>query len=122
MGPNSQIEYNDDIITALQWMWGDGFLSPGGPEEVAANLTAGCYFLDADASATCLMPRDAWCDGSPGEIETHRWAVVVLIDFAHGVESGSPGDAWMLGGQQAAADLRATEKFQQIKALEFDVD
>ena len=82
---------------------------PGGPEEVAANLTAGCYFLDADASATCLMPRDAWCDGSPGEIETHRWAVVVLIDFAHGVESGSPGDAWMLGGQQAAADLRATE-------------
>ena len=29
---------------------------PGGPEEVAANLTAGCYFLDADASATCLMP------------------------------------------------------------------
>ena len=82
---------------------------PGGPDEVAANLAAGCYFLDADATATCLVPRDAWSSESTAEMVTHRWAVVVLIDFAHGVEAGRPGDAWMLGSQQAAADLRATE-------------
>lgn len=33
-----QNEYNEDFITALQWMWGDGYLSPGGPEEVAKML------------------------------------------------------------------------------------
>ncbi len=82
---------------------------PGGPDEVSANLTAGCYFLDADAAATCLVPRDAWSSGSTTEMATHRWAVVLLIDFAHGVEPGSPGDAWLVGSQQAAADLRAAE-------------
>ena len=38
MVPDSQIEYTDDIITALQWIWGDGYLAPGGPEEVAEML------------------------------------------------------------------------------------
>ncbi len=31
-------EYTESFIAALQWMWGDGYLSPGGPEEVAALL------------------------------------------------------------------------------------
>jgi len=31
-------EYSEDFITALQWMWGDGYLSPGGPLEVAEML------------------------------------------------------------------------------------
>lgn len=31
-------QYNESFNTALQWMWGDGFLSPGGPEEVATML------------------------------------------------------------------------------------
>jgi len=26
---NRHYEYNEDFITALQWMWGDGYLSPG---------------------------------------------------------------------------------------------
>lgn len=82
---------------------------PGGPDDVSANLTAGCYFLDADAAATCLVPSDAWFSNSTTEMATHRWAVVVLIDFAHGVESGRPGDDWLVGSQQAAADLRAAE-------------
>ena len=82
---------------------------PDDPAEVAANLTAGCYFLDADATATCLVPPEAWLHSNLGDMENHRWAVVVLIEFIHGVESGDPGDGWMLGCQQAAADLRATE-------------
>ena len=31
-------EYTDDFVAALQWMWGDGYLSPGGPQEVAVLL------------------------------------------------------------------------------------
>lgn len=31
-------QYTDAFIAALQWMWGDGYLSPGGPQEVAAML------------------------------------------------------------------------------------
>lgn len=33
-----QNEYSEDFITALQWMWGDGYLSPGGADEVAELL------------------------------------------------------------------------------------
>lgn len=43
-------QYTEDFNTALQWMWGDGYLSPGGPEEVAEMLhdvaVSGCYVLD----------------------------------------------------------------------------
>ena len=47
---NLDSSYTTEIITALQWMWGDGYLAPGGPEEVAeliqdADLT-GCDILD----------------------------------------------------------------------------
>lgn len=31
-------DYDDKFTTALEWVWGPGFLSPGGPEEVAALL------------------------------------------------------------------------------------
>lgn len=31
-------QYNADFNTALQWMWGDGYLAPGGPGEVAALM------------------------------------------------------------------------------------
>ena len=31
-------QYTDNVNAALQWMWGDGYLSPGGSEEVAAML------------------------------------------------------------------------------------
>ncbi|MEM7335632.1 MAG: methyltransferase domain-containing protein [Chloroflexota bacterium] len=31
-------EYDDQFVAGLEWMWGNGFLSPGGPEEVAAIL------------------------------------------------------------------------------------
>jgi ubiquinone/menaquinone biosynthesis C-methylase UbiE len=37
-GDNDSGQYNQKFNTALQWMWGDGFLSPGGPEEVATML------------------------------------------------------------------------------------
>ena len=33
-----QSQYNDVFVTALQWMWGDGYLAPGGPAEVTELL------------------------------------------------------------------------------------
>ena len=29
-------EYPDDFVAGLEWVWGEGFLSPGGPEEIGA--------------------------------------------------------------------------------------
>ena len=31
-----ELEYPDDFVAGLEWVWGEGFLSPGGPEEIAA--------------------------------------------------------------------------------------
>jgi len=43
-------EYDEGMQTLLQIVWGDGFLSPGGPEEVARMLEGsdirGCSLLD----------------------------------------------------------------------------
>jgi SAM-dependent methyltransferase len=42
--------YHDDLIGLLELVWGDGYLSPGGPDEVARVLQgiplAGCSVLD----------------------------------------------------------------------------
>ena len=43
-------EYNETFVAGLEWMWGDGFMSPGGAAEVAAILdgveTQGKHVLD----------------------------------------------------------------------------
>ena len=36
--PERKSQYTENVSVALQWMWGDGYLSPGGAEEVAAML------------------------------------------------------------------------------------
>ena len=50
MGSDKYIEYTDEIITALQYIWGDGYLAPGGSDEVGKMLhgleVAGCHVLD----------------------------------------------------------------------------
>ena len=33
-------EYGETFVAGLEWMWGDGFLSPGGEAEVA-RIVAG---------------------------------------------------------------------------------
>jgi phosphoethanolamine N-methyltransferase len=48
--PSEAGEYDDGMQALLQIVWGEGFLSPGGPEEVARLLEgsdiAGCTVLD----------------------------------------------------------------------------
>ena len=31
-----ELEYDDAFVAGLEWVWGKGFLSPGGPEEIGA--------------------------------------------------------------------------------------
>jgi ubiquinone/menaquinone biosynthesis C-methylase UbiE len=38
MASENDLEYDDDLIDGLELIWGDGFLSPGGVEEVALLL------------------------------------------------------------------------------------
>jgi phosphoethanolamine N-methyltransferase len=50
MGENvsgQEIEYDDDFIATLELMWGEGFLSPGGPEEVS-RIVEGVDLSDKD--------------------------------------------------------------------------
>jgi SAM-dependent methyltransferase len=43
-------QYPDEFVAGIEWMWGEGFLSPGGPDELRALLEdvdlAGCRVLD----------------------------------------------------------------------------
>ena len=36
--PSSEGEYNAEMLAGLEWIWGEGFMSPGGREEVAEIL------------------------------------------------------------------------------------
>ena len=49
-GATREIEYDDRMVAYLEAIWGQGFLSPGGPEEIAAILEgsdiAGLLVLD----------------------------------------------------------------------------
>ncbi len=38
MPPEANLEYSDDLLEGLELIWGKGFLSPGGSEEVTALL------------------------------------------------------------------------------------
>ena len=40
-------EYSEKLVAGLEWIWGEDFLSPGGPDEVAAILE-GVSISDAD--------------------------------------------------------------------------
>ncbi len=50
MTGDHELEYHDSLVAMLEVIWGEGFLSPGGPEEVAEVLsgldTSGLEVLD----------------------------------------------------------------------------
>jgi phosphoethanolamine N-methyltransferase len=52
--PSEPGEYDEALQALLQLIWGDGFLSPGGPEEIrellAGNPVRGCDVLDIGAA------------------------------------------------------------------------
>ena len=56
------VDYPDELIDKFDFRWGEGFMSPGGPEELAALLKPvdihGCRVLDfgcGTGGVTCLL-------------------------------------------------------------------
>ena len=88
---------------------------PSALADPAANsraLKSLSYFLGADVTGICEVPRYAWyshgADGQP--IETrHKYAVVMLIDQEFDTMEGASGDDWISGTQSMRAYLRGAE-------------
>ena len=78
---------------------------PNDGVEIANNLKAGLYFLDADMVGCGVIPDEAWI----GENQTHANVVVTLIAFSRTSSKPQPGDEWIDGTRQRNADLRAAE-------------
>jgi ferredoxin len=70
------------------------------------------YFLGADLTGICEIPRYAWYshgqDGKPIE-PYHRYAVVMLIDQEYDTMEGASGDDWISGAQSMRGYLRGAE-------------
>ncbi|MCZ6510342.1 MAG: Fe-S protein [Alphaproteobacteria bacterium] len=75
-------------------------------------LKALSYFLGADLTGICEIPRYAWYshkdDGTPIEMR-HRYAVVMLIDQEFDTMEGASGDDWISGAQSMRGYLRGAE-------------
>jgi ferredoxin len=84
----------------------------GDPAENAKALKALSYFLGADLTGICEIPRYAWYshgdDGTPIEMR-HRYAVVMLIDQEFDTMEGASGDDWISGAQSMRGYLRGAE-------------
>jgi SAM-dependent methyltransferase len=78
--PSEAGEYDESMQTLLQLLWGDGFLSPGGAEEVARVLEGsdihGCQVLDIGAGLGAIDQL---------LISVHGAATVVGIDVDPGL-------------------------------------
>jgi hypothetical protein len=61
---SDDIQYSDHFIERLHTVWGEGFLSPGGPEEVRQIVSgidlSGKIVLDITLPALNLFIGDDW--------------------------------------------------------------
>jgi reductive dehalogenase len=82
------------------------------PAANARAIKSLSYFLGADLTGICEIPRYAWFshkeDGTPIE-PYHRYAVVMLIDQGYDTMEGASGDDWISGAQSMRAYLRGAE-------------
>jgi ferredoxin len=84
----------------------------GDPAANTRAIKALSYFLGAEMTGICEMPRYAWYshkeDGTPIE-PYHKYAVVMLIDQGFDTMEGGSGDDWISGAQSMRAYLRGAE-------------
>ena len=84
----------------------------GDPIANAKAIKSLSYFLGADLTGICEIPRYAWYshkeDGTPIEMY-HKYAVVMLIDQGFETMEGGSGDDWISGAQSMRAYLRGAE-------------
>ena len=90
-------------------MAGERFSDPAANTRAIKSLS---YFLGADLTGICEIPRYAWFshkeDGTPIE-PYHRYAVVMLIDQGYDTMEGASGDDWISGAQSMRGYLRGAE-------------
>jgi ubiquinone/menaquinone biosynthesis C-methylase UbiE len=109
-------EYDEGMQTLLQIVWGEGFLSPGGPEEVARMLEGsdicGCRVLDIGCGLGAI---DVLL------VNTHRAASVIGIDLEPALVSRGR-ERVAAAGLQQQIDLRVvTEGPLPFDSAAFDV-
>ncbi len=84
----------------------------GDPPANARAIKSLSYFLGADLTGICEIPRYAWFshreDGTAIE-PYHRYAVVMLIDQGYETMEGASGDDWISGAQSMRGYLRGAE-------------
>ena len=82
------------------------------PSANAKAIKSLSYFLGADLTGICEIPRYAWFshkeDGSVLE-PYHRYAIVMLIDQGYDTMEGASGDDWISGAQSMRGYLRGAE-------------
>lgn len=82
------------------------------PAANARAIKSLSYFLGADLTGICEIPRYAWFshkeDGTPIE-PYHRYAVVMLIDQEFDTMEGASGDDWISGAQSMRGYMRGAE-------------
>ncbi len=84
----------------------------GDPEANARAIKSLSYFLGANLTGICEIPRYAWFshkeDGTP-IAPYHRYAVVMLIDQGYDTMEGASGDDWISGAQSMRGYQRGAE-------------
>jgi reductive dehalogenase len=79
------------------------------PEENTKALKSLSYFLGAELTGVCAIPRYAWYshgdNGVPIE-RHHRYAVVMLVDQEYETMEGASGDDFISGAQSMRAYMR----------------
>lgn len=84
----------------------------GSPAANSRALKSLAYFLGADLTGICEVPRYAWYShndkGEPIE-PYHKYAVVMLIDQEYDTMEGASGDDWISGAQSMRGYLRGAE-------------
>ena len=82
------------------------------PAGNSRSIKALSYFLGADLTGICEIPRYAWNshkeDGTPIEMY-HKYAIVMLIDQGYETMEGASGDDWISGVQSMRGYLRGAE-------------
>lgn len=82
------------------------------PAANARTVKSLSYFLGADLTGICEIPRYAWFSHKENGAEIppyHRYAVVMLIDQGFDTMEGASGDDWISGAQSMRGYLRGAE-------------
>ncbi|MGQ0509640.1 MAG: Fe-S protein [Betaproteobacteria bacterium] len=84
----------------------------GDPKANARAIKSLSYFLGADLTGICEIPRYAWFSHKENGAAIpphHRYAVVMLIDQGYDTMEAASGDDWISGAQSMRGYLRGAE-------------